>query len=88
MLTTSTCSLQVSGTHLAFQPAHAFGAYMACRSGSQPVEVVAELCDLIREELERRDLKKYVNSILTAHVVKRPPAHEAGLKLLLRLRGA
>ena len=39
-------------------------------------------------ELEHRDLKKYVNSILTAHVVKRPPDHEAGLALLLRLKGA
>lgn len=38
-------------------------------------------------ELEKRDLVKYVNSILTAHVVKTPPDHEAGLALLLRLRG-
>ena len=43
--------------------------------------------DGIREELEKSDLKKYVNSILTAHVMKRPPDHEAGLALLLRLRG-
>ena len=76
------------GYAFSFSVRYDFGAYMVCRSGSQPVEVVAELCDLIREELERRDLKKYVNSILTAYVVKRPPAHEAGLGLLLRLRGA
>ena len=32
-------------------------------------------------------MAKYVNSILTAHLVKTPPDHEAGLALLLRLRG-
>jgi elongator complex protein 1 len=41
----------------------------------------------LRVELEGRDLEKYVNSILTAHVVKSPPDYEAGLALLLRLRG-
>ncbi|TFY59586.1 hypothetical protein EVJ58_g5682 [Rhodofomes roseus] len=54
--------------------------------GSLPAELVAELCDGIRTELEMRDLKRYVNSILTAHVVKRPPDHEAALTLLLRLK--
>ncbi|KAG6836197.1 hypothetical protein H0H93_010463, partial [Arthromyces matolae] len=39
-----------------------------------------------RTELEKKDLKQYVNSILTAYVVKTPPDHEAGLSLLLRLR--
>ncbi|KAJ8489069.1 hypothetical protein ONZ51_g3188 [Trametes cubensis] len=54
--------------------------------GPLPAEVVARICDEIRAELEKKDLKKYVNSILTAHVVKRPPDHEAGLALLLRLK--
>ncbi|KAI0669554.1 IkappaB kinase complex IKAP component [Trametes maxima] len=54
--------------------------------GSLPVEVIAQVCDGVRAELEKRDLKKYVNSILTAHVVKRPPDHEAGLALLLHLK--
>lgn len=54
--------------------------------GSQPPETIARLCDAIRLELERKDLAKYVNSILTAHLVKTPPDHEAGLALLLRLR--
>jgi len=54
--------------------------------GSLSSEVVAELCDAVRIELEKKDLKKYVSSILTAHVVKRPPDHEAGLSLLLRLK--
>lgn len=41
----------------------------------------------MRKELERRDLRRYINSVLTALVVKRPPDHEAGLALLLHLRG-
>ena len=55
--------------------------------GTLPDDLVSRICDKIRVELERRDLKKYVNSVLTAHVVKRPPDHEAGLALLLRLKG-
>ncbi|KAF9463531.1 pol II transcription elongation factor [Collybia nuda] len=54
--------------------------------GSQPPETIAKLCDAIRVELEAKDLKKYVNSILTAYVVKTPPDHESGLAILLRLR--
>ncbi|KAG6856745.1 hypothetical protein H0H87_001089 [Tephrocybe sp. NHM501043] len=54
--------------------------------GSQPKENIAKLCDVVRIELEKKDLKQYVNSILTAYVVKTPPDHEAGLSLLLRLR--
>ncbi|KAI0076404.1 IkappaB kinase complex IKAP component [Panus rudis PR-1116 ss-1] len=54
--------------------------------GPLPDNVVSQVCDSIRVELEKRDLKKYVNSILTAHVVKRPPDHESALATLLRLR--
>ncbi|CAA7260510.1 unnamed protein product [Cyclocybe aegerita] len=54
--------------------------------GTHPQEFIASLCNAFRDELEKRDLTKYVNSILTAHVVKTPPDHEAGLALLLRLR--
>jgi len=56
------------------------------RCNSSP-EVVAKVCNAFRRELEMRNLTTYVNSILTAHVVKSPPDHEAGLSLLLRLRG-
>lgn len=52
-----------------------------------PAGVVANVCDSVRQDLEDRDLTKYVNSILTAYVVKSPPDHEAGLALLLCLRG-
>lgn len=58
------------------------------RRGAHTPEFIAKCCDAFRAELERRDLTEYVNSILTAHVVKTPPDHEAGLSLLLRLRGA
>ena len=68
-----------------------FGTHSSCfglgSRGDRPPETIATLCDAFRDELERRDLTKYVNSILTAHVVKTPPDHEAGLALLLRLRG-
>ncbi|KAK0495026.1 pol II transcription elongation factor [Armillaria luteobubalina] len=55
---------------------------------SQSPEVIARICDTVREELEQRDLTRYINSILTAHVVKTPPDHTSGLGLLLRLRDA
>ncbi|KAI0314583.1 IKI3 family-domain-containing protein [Amylostereum chailletii] len=54
--------------------------------GSQPPETISELCDAVREELEKVDLKRYVNSILTAYVAKQPPDHEAGLRMLLHIR--
>ncbi|KAG8908640.1 hypothetical protein FRB99_004928 [Tulasnella sp. 403] len=55
------------------------------QSGQSP-ESISRVCDAIRLELEEKDLKKYVSSILTAHVVKTPPDLEAGLSLLLLLR--
>jgi len=55
--------------------------------GSQSPEVISELCDAVRKELEAQDIEKYINSILTAYVVKRPPDLDAGLRVLLQLRG-
>lgn len=49
--------------------------------------MISELCDAVREQLEAQDIEKYINSILTAYVVKRPPDLEAGLRVLLQLRG-
>ena len=57
------------------------------RYGSHSPEVISELCDGIRTVLEKRDLRRYINCILTAFVVKRPPDHEAGLRVLLKLKG-
>ncbi|KAF8885990.1 IKI3 family-domain-containing protein [Infundibulicybe gibba] len=54
--------------------------------GSKSPETIGRLCDALREELEKKDLTKYINSILTAFVMKSPPDHEAGLATLLRLR--
>ncbi|KAH7883327.1 pol II transcription elongation factor [Phlebopus sp. FC_14] len=51
-----------------------------------PPNAITGVCDAVRHELEKKDLSKYVNSILTAYVVKSPPDHEAGLALLLHLR--
>jgi elongator complex protein 1 len=62
-------------------------AYPDLSRGSLPPDEISTLCDAVRVELEQKDLTKYVNSILTAQVVKTPPDYEAGLSLLLRLKG-
>lgn len=67
--------------------ASVFVSKQCIRRSTQHPQAIANLCDAIRLELERRDITRYVNSILTAYVVKTPPDHEAGLGLLLRLRG-
>ena len=51
-------------------------------------EMIGRVCDSVRIELENRDLNRYINSILTAYVLRQPPDYEAGLALLLRIRGA
>lgn len=63
------------------------GVYVLFSRGTQSPDTIARLCDAIRVELERIDLVKYVNSILTAYVVKTPPEYEAALSVLLRLGG-
>lgn len=62
-------------------------SHIARRRDSQSPETVSKLCESIRAKLEEKDLTKYVNTILTAHIVTTPPEYEAGLSLLLRLRG-
>lgn len=47
---------------------------------------VNKICDAMRKELDK-DMLKYVDSILTAHVVKTPPDHEEALRMLHRLKG-
>ena len=49
--------------------------------------MIGRVCDSVRAELENRDPNRYVNSILTAYVFRQPPDYEAGLALLLRIRG-
>lgn len=44
-------------------------------------------CDALRAQLESRGLVKYVDTILTTHVCKNPPDLEAGLRVLLQLKG-
>ena len=50
-------------------------------------EMIGRVCDNVRKELENRDLDRYINSVLTAYVFRQPPDYEAGLALLLRIRG-
>lgn len=57
------------------------------RQGTLPDDTVNDLCDGVRAVLEKKDVKQYINSILTAHIMKRPSDHEAGLASLLFLRG-
>ncbi|KAL4265189.1 Elongator complex protein 1 [Pleurotus pulmonarius] len=54
--------------------------------GSLTPEVTTRVCDKVQELLSTTDLNKYVNTILTARVVKSPPDHEAALGLLPKLR--
>ncbi|KAF9012601.1 IKI3 family-domain-containing protein [Cyathus striatus] len=58
---------------------------MIGRSEQLP-DTINKVCAAVRTQLEKIDLKKYVNTILTAHAVASPPDHEAGLSVLLRLR--
>ncbi|KAJ3809935.1 IkappaB kinase complex IKAP component [Lentinula aff. lateritia] len=57
--------------------------------GTSPLspKTIATISDALREKLEKTDLKTYVNTILTAHIVKAPSDHESALSLLLRLKG-
>jgi elongator complex protein 1 len=48
---------------------------------------VNSVCDALRTLLEQKDLVKYVETILTAHVCKQPSDYESGLRVLLRLQG-
>lgn len=50
-------------------------------------EMIGRVCDNVRKELENRDLDRYINSVLTAYVFRQSPDYEAGLALLLRIRG-
>ncbi|CAE6454047.1 unnamed protein product [Rhizoctonia solani] len=49
---------------------------------------ITTICDKLRVELEQRGLARYVQSILTAHVVKTPPDVKSALRVLHTLREA
>ena len=44
------------------------------------------ICDALRGVLEKRDLLRYVETILTTHVCKIPADYESGLRVLLHLQ--
>ncbi|SCZ89323.1 BZ3500_MvSof-1268-A1-R1_Chr1-1g01107 [Microbotryum saponariae] len=47
---------------------------------------VNEVCNLVREELEKKDVFEYANSVLTAYVRKKPADYEAALRVLVELK--
>ncbi|ELU39450.1 pol II transcription elongation factor [Rhizoctonia solani AG-1 IA] len=55
------------------------------QSKRHPQEITS-ICDKLRAEFEQRGLARYIQSILTAHVVKTPPDVESALKVLHTLR--
>ncbi|KAF8753913.1 hypothetical protein RHS01_06782 [Rhizoctonia solani] len=55
------------------------------QSKRHPQEITS-ICDRLRAEFEQRGLARYIQSILTAHVVKTPPDVESALKVLHTLR--
>ncbi|CAE6434599.1 unnamed protein product [Rhizoctonia solani] len=50
------------------------------------VQEITNICDKLRTEVEQRGLAQYIQSILTAHVVKNPPDVESALRVLHTLR--
>jgi elongator complex protein 1 len=56
-------------------------------SSSKVPNKINKICDAVRTELDSVSLLKYVDSILTAHVVKNPPDYESALRMLHRLKG-
>lgn len=54
--------------------------------GSVPTDKVNAVCDALREILEK-DVVRYIETILTTHVCKRPADYEAGLRVLHKLQG-
>ncbi|KAF8318502.1 IkappaB kinase complex, IKAP component [Clavulina sp. PMI_390] len=53
---------------------------------SRPASEINQICDEVRTKLLQRDLKTYVNSILTSYAVRSPPDLEAALRLLAQLQ--
>jgi elongator complex protein 1 len=48
---------------------------------------VNTICDAVREILESKDSKKYLQSIITTYVKKSPPELESALNFLAKLKG-
>ncbi|GAA5870104.1 hypothetical protein JCM1840_003583 [Sporobolomyces johnsonii] len=69
-----------------YRPVLAVGAAGGVGKASDVTNKVNTVCDLVRRELEKRDVFHYANSILTAYVRKRPPAYEDALKVLVDLK--
>lgn len=61
--------------------------YIKRRQSKREQTEIDSICDKLRLELEQRGFSQYIQSILTAHVVKTPPDVESALKVLHTLRG-
>ncbi|KAK4705712.1 elongator complex protein 1, partial [Phenoliferia sp. Uapishka_3] len=58
-------------------------------SGIKPADASTKInmvCDLVRAELEKRDVFHYANTILTTHVRQQPPDYESALRVLVDLK--
>ncbi|RSH95270.1 hypothetical protein EHS25_000356 [Saitozyma podzolica] len=56
------------------------------RTTAGNAEKVNSICDSLRNLLEQKDLVRYIETVLTTHVCKRPADYEAGLRVLLHLQ--
>lgn len=57
------------------------------RGNSDAPSKINLICNLVRSDLEKRDVFHYANTILTAHVRKSPPDYESALNVLASLKG-
>lgn len=60
---------------------------MTYKDGYRTATKINEVCDLVRKELEKRDVFHFANTILTGHVRKSPPDYESALRVLVELKG-
>lgn len=68
--------------------------YVKCDSADRRCDLISArpgktnaVCDLVRSELESRDVLHYAKTILTAHVRKIPQDYESALRVLVQLKG-
>lgn len=57
------------------------------RSQSEADSKINRVCDAVLSELRRRDVFVFANSILTAHMTRRPPDYASALGLIAELNG-
>lgn len=68
-------------------PPFPMSSAMTDDDGCRTATKINEVCDLVRKELEKRDVFHFANTILTGHVRKSPPDYESALRVLVELKG-